>query len=258
LRLTYEGIKLDFLFKHNPFGAQLLQAGSLGQAPWLYCSPLPSIPGQPVRGGVPVLFPQFANKGPLPKHGFVRNLVWEQQDTWQTDTESGVIYALDLDEQTVPVWPHKASLKLEISASSGRLFMRLVVTNKGTDTIEWTGGLHPYWWVQNLLDTKVVGLGAKHQNEMIFDENGVEQIFPNKGTATLMRGKDSAIELQASGFDEWMVWNPGHVGAKLLADMPAEDWQNFVCIEPVCVTNPVRLEAGESFEGILQAKIMGL
>lgn len=249
---------LNFLFKHNSFGAQLLQVGSSGQAPWLYCSSLQSVPGQPVRGGVPVLFPQFANKGPLPKHGFVRNLVWEVQRTWQTSSESGVIYALDLDEQTVHVWPNKASLKLEISASSRQLFMRLVVTNKGTNTLEWTGGLHPYWWLPNLLDTKVVGLGAEHQNELIFDENGIEQIFSNKNTVTLMRGKDSAIELQASGFDEWMVWSPGQVGAKLLTDMPGEDWQHFVCIEPVCVTNPVKLEAGESFEGTLQAKIMGL
>jgi glucose-6-phosphate 1-epimerase len=258
LRLIYEGIKLDFLFKHNSFGAQLLQVESLGQAPWLYCSPLPSIPGQPVRGGVPVLFPQFANKGPLPKHGFVRNLPWQEQRAWQTATESGVVYILDFDEQTFSVWPHKASLKLEISAISRGLFMRLVVTNKGTNTLEWTGGLHPYWWVPNLLDTKVVGLREKHQNELIFDEKSIEQIFPNKGTVTLMRGSDSVIELQASGFDEWMVWSPGQVGAKLLTDMPAEDWQHFVCIEPVCVTNPVKLEAGDSFEGILQAKIMGL
>jgi D-hexose-6-phosphate mutarotase len=55
-----------------------------------------------------------------------------------------------------------------------------------------------------------------------------------------------------------MVWSRGQVEAKLLTDMPPEDWQHFVCIELVCVTNPVKLEAGESFEGILQAKIMGL
>ena len=248
----------NFLFKHKPFGAQLIQVESLDQSPWLYCSPLPPIPGQPVRGGVPVIFPQFANQGSLPKHGFVRNLVWKERRTWQTSSESGVVYVLDLDEQTAPVWSHKASLKLEISASSRRLFMRLVVTNKGTNTLEWTGGLHPYWWVPNLLTTKIIGLNADHQNEMIFDENGIEQIFPNKGKVTLMRGEDSAVELQASGFDEWMVWSPGQVGAKLLTDMPAEDWQDFVCIEPVCVTNPVKLEAGESFEGTLQAKIMGL
>ncbi len=132
----------------------------------------------------------------------MRNLVWDEQRTWQTATESGVIYALDLDEQTVPVWRNKASLKLEISDSSRQLLMRLMVTNKRANTLEWTGGLNPYWRASNLLNTKVIGLSADYQNELIFDENGIEQIFPNKSTVTLMKGKDSAIELQANGFDE--------------------------------------------------------
>jgi glucose-6-phosphate 1-epimerase len=223
LRLTYEGIRLDFLFKHNSFGAQLLQVGSLGQAPWLYCSPLPPIPGQPVRDGVPFLLPQFANQGPLPKHGFVRNLSWKEKRSWQTSSESGVVYALDLDEQTFSVWPYKAGLKLEISVGSRQLSMKLIVINKGASALEWTGGLHPYWWTPNLLATKVLGFDVGHQNELISDENGIEELFPNKGTLTLIRRKDSVMELQVSGFDEWMVWNPGQVAVKLLTDMPAED-----------------------------------
>ncbi len=39
----------------------------------LYLSPFSS-EFKPARGGVPVLFPQFANNGALSKHGFVRNL----------------------------------------------------------------------------------------------------------------------------------------------------------------------------------------
>src|SRR5258705_2204548 len=36
----------------------------------LYLSPLPRQPGEPIRGGIPVVFPQFANRGPLPMHGY--------------------------------------------------------------------------------------------------------------------------------------------------------------------------------------------
>src|SRR5512139_2122415 len=33
--------------------------------------------GAPIRGGVPIVFPQFGTTGPLPLHGLVRLMTWE-------------------------------------------------------------------------------------------------------------------------------------------------------------------------------------
>ena len=57
-------------------GAQVLSWVASGRER-LYLSPKTLLDGQSaIRGGVPVCFPQFNQRGPLPKHGFVRNLPW--------------------------------------------------------------------------------------------------------------------------------------------------------------------------------------
>jgi D-hexose-6-phosphate mutarotase len=62
-------------------GAQVLSWISGGQER-LYFSPQSTMDGQAaMRGGVPVCFPQFNQRGPqaerLPKHGFARHLTWQ-------------------------------------------------------------------------------------------------------------------------------------------------------------------------------------
>lgn len=216
------------------------------------------MPENAVRGGVPVLFPQFANKGSLPKHGFARNLIWQEQSAWHSTSEGGVVYELDLSDHVVLNWPHKAALRLEIFADPNQLLMRLLVANTGVNTLEWTGGLHPYWWVPNLLEAEIVGLKFDPYDKLALNANGFEKIFPNKNPVTLVRSGMSALKIQATGFDEWMVWNPGREAAELLIDMPVDDWKQFVCIEPVRINNPVKLTPGQSFEGVLHAQLIEL
>ena len=58
-------------------GAQVLSWMASGRER-LYLSPRAAFDGQTaIRGGIPVCWPQFNQRGPLPKHGFVRNLPWQ-------------------------------------------------------------------------------------------------------------------------------------------------------------------------------------
>src|SRR5579862_9781304 len=45
--------------------------------------------GAPIRGGIPVIFPQFATEGSLPRHGFARTSQW----TCESVTEDSDGYA---------------------------------------------------------------------------------------------------------------------------------------------------------------------
>lgn len=221
----------------------------------LYLTPLALNTDAPARGGVPVLFPQFADQGPLVKHGFARNVPWKLVGESAGIDSCYFAYQLDVKPDAFPQWPHAALLQLCVSARSNQFTMRFTVKNTDVTVFRFMGGLHPYWQVTNLLATQVIGL---HGNESVlqFNDQPIEQLFPLE-RPLLLACDGVKLRLQASGFTEWMVWNPGRDGAKLLADLPDDDWQRFVCIEPVCVSQPVVLEPGQTFQGELTASLVG-
>ncbi|MEO8119954.1 MAG: D-hexose-6-phosphate mutarotase, partial [Rhodoferax sp.] len=139
----------------------------------------------------------------------------------------------------------------------------LQVRNTGRHAFSWTGGLHPYFAVQDVLGCSACGLAGlavqdrydtalrtQPPGDLGWTEQAFERLYDACPPVILSAG-DYALRLSATGFDQWMVWNPGEVGARSLADLPAGDWRRFVCVEPVRVARPVMLEPGETFEGQL-------
>ena len=88
-------------------GAQILSWMTADGVERLYCtSRLPSEP-KPVRGGVPVIFPQFNQRGPdftLPRHGFARHQPWERLDA--------VFAASALHGASAPAGDHEAGARV--------------------------------------------------------------------------------------------------------------------------------------------------
>ncbi len=111
----------------------------------LWMSPL-SRPGQAqaLRGGVPVLFPQFGTFGDLPKHGFARTADWDPVRAPLEHGRATLAFQLTDSEETRAVWPHPFRARLAITASPIDLTMTLIVENRGQDVARFTGGLHTY------------------------------------------------------------------------------------------------------------------
>ncbi len=240
-------------------GAQLLRARD-----YFYTSPTKPAQGMPWRGGVPVLFPQFAELGSLPKHGFARSSIWQRT--------GDSAWALDFCSTKRPFWPHAARLELgytpNVQGIEAGGALCLDIKNTGNTSFEFTGGLHPYWAVKDAGAACIFGLGGLLVND-VYQPSRIalpNEWRPSDGQAVevLVQGcpdvvlQDGArrILLQASGFTEWMVWNPGRELAAGLGDMPANDWARFLCIEPVCVKNPVMLNAGQSFRFSLSWRLL--
>src|SRR6185295_5784580 len=65
-------------------GAHVVSWQPAGRGEMLYLSPKAVAgDGRAVRGGIPVIFPQFERRGPLPRHGFARNRAWQLIDSQQ-------------------------------------------------------------------------------------------------------------------------------------------------------------------------------
>ena len=71
--------------------------------------------GVPIRGGIPVIFPQFGD-GPLPKHGLARTRAWQVTRTaLGADGAVSITLRLEDDTQTRALWPHPFCLQLTVS-----------------------------------------------------------------------------------------------------------------------------------------------
>ena len=144
---------------HESKGAQVLHAALESGLELLYLSPLVDVyPDNPIRGGIPLMFPQFGDSGPLRKHGFVRDLQWNLVvETRDTDSKN-LSYVLDVKATDFPEWPFDASLQLNARLSLQTLSIGLSVQNTGAQSFTFTGGFHPYFAISSRKDILLNGL----------------------------------------------------------------------------------------------------
>ena len=251
---------------YQELGAQVLQA-SIRIGSLLYVSPVSFSESQALRGGIPVLFPQFADRGPLRKHGFARDLPWRLVEQVAHADVHRVVFELHIHASEQRNWSHSAQLVLTAQLTLNALHMHLQVRNTGSTTFKWTGGLHPYWATVDLSASQLLGLqGAAVQDRynphkttqtqaaVSWHGEEFECLYDTQAPLQLQTPTHS-IQLKMTGFDQWMLWNPGKAGAETLKDLPNDDWKRFVCIEPVRVSRPSVLQPGEGFEGGLSVEV---
>ncbi len=220
-------------------------------------------PTAAIRGGIPVIFPQFAAEGPLPKHGFARTARWSLVDAAAVDGGAFVVrLRLDDDAATRALWPQAFAAELRVLFGGTRLAVSLSVLNSGDSAFAFTAALHSYLAVEAVDTVRVLGLdrlryrdtaggGVEHVEsaEEVAIIGEVDRIYFDAPQELLMREPTGDLRIQQSGFSDTVVWNPGPAKAALLADLDPGGWQRFLCIEAAAVGRPVRLQPGERWVG---------
>lgn len=229
-------------------------------------------PGASIRGGVPVIFPQFGT-GPLPKHGFVRTRDWSVV----SHHAASATFRITDDEASRALWPHRWSVELHVVLDEA-LTIRMHVRNAGDAHFDFTAALHNYFLVDDVVSSAVRGLGgvayldkaappvvgasasgasASGANEV---QRDAELVITGETDRVYVRGPrsvsiedaigTSATRIASDGFGDWVVWNPWRDAAAALGDMPPDDYRRFVCVEAARVESPIVLAPGTEWTGM--------
>lgn len=244
-------------------GAHLVSWIPAGGEEQLYLSPTAKYGnGASVRGGVPVIFPQFNNRGPLPRHGLVRSRSWEATESVVRDGHAiGVLRFTD-DIATRVHWKHGFEAELTVSLAGKEIDIELAVTNTGDTPFEFTAALHTYLRCNELLKVQLEGLqnrgyedflngvAGKQWGDVLTFVGAIDRIYHDVNGPLTLRELGRRTSIAMNGFDDVVVWNPGDDGVLQLADMPDEDWRRMLCVEAARIREPVRLMPGEDWAGM--------
>jgi len=242
----------------------------------------------PIRGGVPIAFPQFADQGPLPLHGFARTLAWTYAGA-EGDAD-GVTGTFRLargaygPEKTMD-WDADFALEYRVSVrGAGGLGLELAVT-AGAAPLTFTSCLHTYLKLDDVRNYRLRGLANADYYDKVAkkwrrEESGdldveaaardtgaqmgdaslgfVDRIY--KGVVGSLRlerargGEGPSFALSSTGYGDTVVFNPWNVGKKgdKGPDFDDDGYNVMLCVEPAATlegSGAVEVQPGETWTG---------
>ncbi|MFL6634681.1 MAG: D-hexose-6-phosphate mutarotase [Massilia sp.] len=218
----------------------------------LFLSSLSALDGRKaIRGGVPVIFPQFAERGNGMRHGFARVATWRLVDQGEQEGAAFAVLALnqaDVPPQVAAAWPYAFELLLRVTVHGAQLDMALDVRNTGAQAFPFAAALHTYHLVEDVEAVRIDGV----QTETLAITDKLDQVFERIAGAIAFDTGADKVTLEQTGFKDAVVWNPGAADAAALSDMEDEEYRRFVCIEPALL-GPQQLEPGGVWRGTYRA-----
>ena len=216
--------------------------------------------GQPIRGGIPVIFPWFGPREGLGQHGFARVKTWELKEFAPApDGSVSLRFRLPDCPEASAFQPFNVDYIVTVSES---LKLELVVTNNSkTEEFVFENCLHTYFEISDIKAVSISGLkGARYLDKVanfaektetddaIHITSETDRIYLNTPGAVEISDsrlrRKIRVEKQASL--STVVWNPWSAKAQQMPDFGNEEYERMVCVESGNVaSNQIRLPPGE-------------
>lgn len=234
-----------------------------------------------LRGGVPLIFPQFGGYGPmLPVHGFARIRPWNVEDaengkaTFTLRADLCELYPEGCPLSDVP--QNAVHLNYTITFSNTELKLTMKVTNTSEEReAPFQFAFHTYFAVNQIARTVVNGVNRSpfvdnttakgnpkakvNPPEPLWIIRGEhDRIYPGQACSILLQDLSAkrAIQVASPNLPDVCVWNPGAAKCAALKDMPPEGYQHFVCIEHGNMLKQVVVPPCSSWTGTQEISIL--
>jgi glucose-6-phosphate 1-epimerase len=231
-------------------GAHLAAWQPSGQKPVLFLSRKSDLtPGKPIRGGVPIAFPWFANRhdGKTgPSHGFARIQDWTLAFAAMAGEDLRLTFTLGPSEMSRSLGFDNFRLAYQLTI--GRtLTMQLTVANDASTPLVFEEALHTYYAVSDVHEINITGLDGvtyldkvddfkpKVQQGPVTITQQTDRVYLNTTTDCIIHDAPAKRRIQVSktGSNTTVIWNPWETGASKIADLDPTEWHEFVAVETV-------------------------
>ncbi|KAI5707491.1 hypothetical protein M8J77_003722 [Diaphorina citri] len=228
---------------------------------------------RPIRGGIPIVFPQFGAWAFGPQHGFARNITWtvEKPPEKLQSGDVEVIFSLMDNEYTRCMWNYPFRLTYRLILREKELHFNIGVYNPSNDlAFNFNLLLHTYLKVPDVRRCQVNGLYGCHYIDKVLDNqlfretretvsvsSLTDRIYQNTCQEHVVTNVVSGrkMRLQKYNFPDTVIWNPWDTGRDM-KDFGDDEYPNMICVEAGHVTSPVLLHPGTTFEASQILQVM--
>ncbi|MEO8737127.1 MAG: D-hexose-6-phosphate mutarotase [Edaphobacter sp.] len=242
-------------------GAHLTAWQPVGQQPVIFMSRKSDLaPGKPIRGGVPIAFPWFANRHDGesgPSHGFARIQDWTLAFAALAGDDLHLTFTLAPTGMSRELGYDNFRLVYQLVIGSS-LTMRFTVGNDASTPLVFEEALHTYFSVADIHQVTVTGLEPtpfidKTDNMREKPAAHVplsftaftDRVYPNTAATCVLHDPAGrrAITVAKENSDTTVVFNPW----RELPDMGPDEWHEMLCVETVNAgANAITLAPGEA------------
>jgi len=243
-------------------GAHVTQFKKKDEPPLLFMSQCSRFAeGEPIRGGVPIIFPWFGPHEGLPQHGFARLETWDLKELVPApDGSVSLRFRLPDCPRASSLGPFCADYVVTIKDC---LTLQLIVTNLSKDEVlNFENCLHTYFEVGDCTAVAIRGLkGVSYidrvdnfarkteTGEAIRIASEVDRTFVEaRGPVEILDARfGRKILVHKEGSASTVVWNPWIAKSTRMPDFGDREYERMVCVESGNVAdNAIKLPPGQT------------